>query len=199
MTLIAWNNGPILKNGAIGTEQACCCAQKNKACTCNDPYGYAPFTVTAEVTLGAFLSGSTGSCANADAEAQVNGTYVLPYIGPNGFGSTIYQLTLANGMNVEYRIRCTADGAIPSELVMGFCDLSTACFQRLSVISRDSNSTTLCGVEYGSTSAISYAAGSLSGYFDSDLYNPFGGPVTCFSAAANRAYFECTSLVTFQW
>lgn len=25
MTLIAWNGGPIFRNGAVGTEQACCC------------------------------------------------------------------------------------------------------------------------------------------------------------------------------
>lgn len=27
MTSIAWSNGPIFRNGAVGTEQACCCEQ----------------------------------------------------------------------------------------------------------------------------------------------------------------------------
>jgi hypothetical protein len=27
MTLISWNGGPIFRNGAVGTEQACCCDQ----------------------------------------------------------------------------------------------------------------------------------------------------------------------------
>jgi len=26
MTSIAWDNGPIFRNGAVGTEQACCCS-----------------------------------------------------------------------------------------------------------------------------------------------------------------------------
>ena len=33
MTLISWNgNGPILKNGSIGTQSACCCAQGPQCC-----------------------------------------------------------------------------------------------------------------------------------------------------------------------
>ena len=196
MTLISWNGGPIFRSGAVGTEQACCCAQKNKVCDCSDPYGYAPLTVTGEVTLGALLSGSTGSCTTADAEAQVNGTYVLEYIGPNGFGSIIYSLTLENGMNIEYRIRCTSDGVL-SEFVIGFCDLGTACFQRLQIAT--AKSLTLCGVEYGSTSEHTYTAGGLAAFFDSELYNPFGGPVNCFSAPTYKAYFACDIVVTFQW
>lgn len=188
----------IQKAGALGASSGCCCAPKNRVCDCSDPYGYAPLTVTAEVTLGAFLSGSTGSCTNADAESQVNGTYVLPYVGPNGFGSIIYRLTLANGMKVEYRIRCTNnDIVISSEFVIGFCDLNTACFQRLTIYAN--KSMTLCDVQYGSTASVSYSSSGLSCYFDSDLYNPFGGPVDCFSTPSNRAYFNCANLVTFQW
>jgi len=198
MTLIAWNGGPIFRNGAVGTEQACCCAQKNKVCTCSDPYGYAPRTVTAAVTLGALLSGSTGTCATADAEAQVNGTYVLEYIGPDGFGTIFYRLTLANGMIVEYRIRCTVDGfSIGAEFVLTFCDVNTACFQK--VVAGDNDATTLCGVAYGSTSVISYTLSGLQCAFHSDLYNPFGGPVTCLNFGTYIAYFECEALVTFQW
>jgi hypothetical protein len=198
MTLISWNGGPIFRNGAVGTEQACCCAQKNKVCDCSDPYGYAPLTVTGEVTLGALLSGSTGSCATADAEAQVNGTYVLEYIGPNGFGSIIYSLTLENGMNIEYRIRCTSDGvSFQSEFVISFCDIATACFQRLQILTN--KALTLCGVEYGSTSGHTYTAGATAARFESELYNPFGGPVNCFSTPTYTAYFACDIVVTFQW
>jgi len=32
MTSIAWKNGPILRNGAIGTEQACCCGSTPECC-----------------------------------------------------------------------------------------------------------------------------------------------------------------------
>ena len=31
MTLIAWENGPIFRDGAVGTGQECCC---DKGCTC---------------------------------------------------------------------------------------------------------------------------------------------------------------------
>lgn len=198
MPLYVQNGKLIAKAGKLGTSAGCCCAQKNKVCTCSDPYGYAPLTVTAEVTLGAFLSGSTGACATADAEAQVNGTYVLEYIGPDDFGTLYYRLTLANGMIVEYRIRCTSDGfSIGAEFVMTFCDLSTACFQKLQVTTN--NATTLCGVAYGSTSAISYTTAVFGCIFHSEMYNPFGGPVTCFNFGYHVAYFACDIVVTFQW
>jgi hypothetical protein len=32
MTLITWDNGPVFKNGAVGTEQACCCNQPPPDC-----------------------------------------------------------------------------------------------------------------------------------------------------------------------
>lgn len=32
MTSISWRNGPILRNGAIGTEQACCCSTGPQCC-----------------------------------------------------------------------------------------------------------------------------------------------------------------------
>lgn len=32
MTSIAWDNGPIFRNGAVGTEQACCCGQDTPPC-----------------------------------------------------------------------------------------------------------------------------------------------------------------------
>jgi hypothetical protein len=198
MPLYLQNGKLIQKAGALGTSSGCCCVQKTKVCECSDPYGYAPLTVTAQVTLGVLLSGSTGSCANTDAEAQVNGTYVLEYIGPDGFGTIFYRLTLANGMTVEYRIRCAVDGfSIGAEFVIRFCDLSTACFQRVSIYAN--NSTTLCGVAYGSTSTISYIAAALGCYFDNELYNPFGGAVNCVSTPTYRAYFACNSSVTFQW
>jgi hypothetical protein len=197
MPLYVQNGKLLQKSGALGTSQGCCCGQ-NKVCSCSDPYGYAPLTVTAQVTLGAFLSGSTGTCANTDAETQVNGTYVLTYVGPDGFGTIYYRLTLSNGMKVEYRIRCTVDGfSIGAELVITFCDLNTACFQKLQIYAN--NGTTLCGVAYGSTSTISYIPAALGCYFDSELYNPFGGPVSCFSPPTYRAYFACEGLVTFQW
>jgi hypothetical protein len=198
MPLYSQNGRLIQKAGALGTSEGCCCAEKNKVCDCSDPYGYAPLTVTGEVTLGALLSGSTGSCVTADAEAQVNGTYVLEYIGPNGSGSIIYRLTLENGMNIEYRIRCTSDGAsFQSEFVMTFCDVATACFQRLQILTN--KALTLCGVEYGSTSEHTYTAGATAARFDSELYNPFGGPVTCFGTHTYRALFACDIVVTFQW
>lgn len=37
MTLIAWNGGPIFYNGAVGTEQACCCGESPPPCEpCED-------------------------------------------------------------------------------------------------------------------------------------------------------------------
>jgi hypothetical protein len=195
MPLYVQNGNLLNKNGTLGTSVGCCCDEKNKVCDCSDPYGYAPLTVTAEVTLGALLSGSTGSCVTADAEAQVNGTYVLPYIGPNGFGSIIYRLTLDNGMNVEYRIPCESIGL--SEFVITFCDLATACFQRLQILT--SKALTLCGVEYESTSEHTYTAGADAARFDSELFNPFGGSVSCVDSFTYRALFACDIVVTFQW
>lgn len=37
MTLIAWNGGPIFRDGGVGTEQACCCGEPPPPCEyCND-------------------------------------------------------------------------------------------------------------------------------------------------------------------
>lgn len=82
MTLISWNGtGPILKSGAIGTEQACCCGGI-KFCTCSAP---APSSVSMQITLGTLVStfGTPDpSCDKASVEAKVNKTYVLSQDAP---------------------------------------------------------------------------------------------------------------------
>ena len=199
MTLIAWNStGPILKNGAIGTEQACCCAQKNKVCTCSDPYGYAPASVIAEVTLGTLASGSMGSCAQADAAAQLDGTYVLPYVTKNPFTDDfVYSTTLANGTVITYETRCTSNGSSVPRLLITFCDIAVPCFQRISF--EASLNTLLCDLTYGSTVADTFASVHGGNGIDSDLFNPFGGPVNCGSLPTYRAFFNVTVSVTPQW
>jgi hypothetical protein len=198
MTLIAWNNGPIFRSGAVGTESACCCAQKNKVCTCSDPYGYAPLTVTAEVTLGSLASGSVGSCTAADAAAQVDGTYVLSYAGKNLADYFVYSTTLADGTEVVYEIRCTtAGGLYDSRLYMKFCDVGFPCFQRYDM--EVALTSTLCALEYGATASETLTAAHTGNGFDSDLYNPFGGPVTCGSLPTYKAFFNVTVDITWQW
>lgn len=48
MTLISWQNGPIFRNGAVGTEQACCCTTCSPRCYWA---GNPPTTVTVTVTM----------------------------------------------------------------------------------------------------------------------------------------------------
>jgi len=197
MTLIAWNNGPIFRSGAVGTESACCCAQKNKVCTCGDPYGYLPLSVTAELTLGSLASGSVGTCTEADAAAQVNGTYVLPYVEKNLADYFVYRTILENGMAIDYEIRCVNDGPWKSRFLIGFCDVDVPCFQIVSLTMV--LNTLLCGLEYGSTATETVSAVHSGNGFQSDLYNPFGGPVNCFATFTYRAYFNATVGITWQW
>ena len=57
MTLISWNStGPILKNGAIGTEQACCCGGGGDpcedCCSCDEVLGIPPYEPVVGENIG---------------------------------------------------------------------------------------------------------------------------------------------------
>lgn len=67
MTSISWQNGPILRNGAIGTEQACCCAPDVCASQCSG--NSTPSTITFTISNAAGLT-----FENFDP----NGSYVVP-------------------------------------------------------------------------------------------------------------------------
>lgn len=87
MTSIAWNGGPIFRNGAVGTGQACCCSStvEWRICECGT---LAPREVVVTVTVGDRIAAyPTGydDCLDADFKDFIDGSYVLsldPLSGP---------------------------------------------------------------------------------------------------------------------
>lgn len=78
MTLISWNGtGPILKSGAIGTEQACCCGG---FCSYECSGAGSPETITVVVS----------GCTYTPTSFDPNGTYILNRIA--GYQSLTYPL-----------------------------------------------------------------------------------------------------------
>lgn len=83
MTLIAWENGPIFRDGAVGTGQECCCQS-----VCCYWHGTPATTVTVTVTP-------------ATGQAR---TFQVPFGG--NFGS----VTNADGSEAELSVLCTTGG-----------------------------------------------------------------------------------------
>ena len=141
MTLISWNStGPILKNGAIGTEAGCCCS--SLGCNCDDGPVKVPASVTVVFSLGDFISTAfNGTCTHDDAVALIEGTYVMPLTAINSTLSTAtYSMTTESGAEVSFIWACKTltnnqGNYNTSKFFFTFCDLSATCFARVNLIS----------------------------------------------------------------
>jgi len=131
MTLISWNGtGPILKNGSIGTEAACCC--QPAGCNCPEGPIEIPTSVTVVFSLGDFIpTAFDGVCTHDDAVDLIEGTYVLfPTVVDSQF--VLYTLTTESGAEVSFKWSCTLDiNGRTAEFRFSFCDPSAQCFARV--------------------------------------------------------------------
>jgi hypothetical protein len=136
-----------------------------------------------EITLGSLLF-SSSSCTTANAQAVIEGTYVLPYTGKDAYGVG-YGTTLANGMAVAFMWYCqpTAyySSAVSALFTFRYCDGSKTCFARYNDdLGFDAlgyptifgpSLKTLCNYTPGDTSPF---------YWNSSQINGFNqGPLTC--------------------
>lgn len=155
MTLIAWNStGPILKNGAIGTEQACCCGGGGPTVEncCSGATVTVPRSLNVTLTLGSQITTfDPTSCGRAAAEALINGTYSLPFP---------YSTVLSNGMTLTVAWYCS--GAVSMFLEIRFCDTAQPCLDRANLDFQfdapgysvfGSSAPTLCSITQGDTTA----------------------------------------------
>jgi hypothetical protein len=203
MTLIAWNvTGPILKNGAIGTEQACCCTSDPPptACSCSGSPVTVPRSVSLEVSLGALLF-SSGTCTQADVEAFIEGTYSLPFSFSDTLGA-YYKTTLSSGVEVGFDWYCsTLSPNANAAFGFSYCDGSKTCISRYVSVYYfgvpggtfwPANIPALCDVTTGDTTAYSTTYGDPKSFEQ--------GPLDCASGAnAGRRRYDMNVTVTPSW
>ena len=168
MPLYVQNGSLLNKSGTLGTSVGCCCGLPPSVSAC---CGGAPVTVarslTATITLGAKLSSfNPTSCSTAQAEAFLNGTYVLPFDAAES-GYAIYKTTLSNGTEIGISWYCTGInvGSIVSMVLsFRFCDESGSCFDRSNwdfyfdapgYSDIGVSAPTLCSITQGDTSSFS--------------------------------------------
>lgn len=202
MPLYSQNGKLIQKAGALGTSEACCCTSDPPptACSCSGSPVTVPRSVSLEVSLGALLF-SSGTCTDADAEALIEGTWVLPFL----FGDTIganYKTTLANGVEVGFSWYCnTQSPSKNADFAFSYCDGSKTCIARY--VSGYSfgvpgqavwpaNIPLLCDVTTGDTTAYSISFGDPKSFEE--------GPLDCASGAnAGRRRYDINVTVTPSW
>lgn len=171
MTLISWNGtGPILKSGAIGTEQACCC-NVTPPPSVGNCCGSIPRTavtvarsLSVTLTLGTKIATiSPTICTQAQAEALINGTYILPYLDSLAGTAARYSLTTAAGVLVTVGWYCRELGGVSMVLELGYCDIPAGCYDRASLTfsfdapgfsAYGSSAPTLCSITQGNTDEI---------------------------------------------
>ena len=99
MTLISWNStGPILKNGAIGTESACCC----NPCACVSSCSLARGTESVQYT--------TSNCPNTNFPPNNLGHFQEQEIGfledlPGGYGVSLKTGYISQGCGRTFFVR----------------------------------------------------------------------------------------------
>ena len=200
MTLISWNGtGPILKNGSIGTEQACCCPPLITACDCSGASVSVPISLTMQITLGSLIF-SSSSCTTSDAQSFIEGTYILPYTRKEAFG-VLYGTTFSSGMAISFLWYCkpTAyfSSAISALVTFRYCDGSKTCFARFSNdLGFDApgyslfgpSLPTLCNYTPGSTSPFDWNAAPANGFNQ--------GPLNC-ENQANQGSNRYNLAITF--
>ena len=120
-------------SAAVAAMVCGCCAPSVSNC-CGGASVTVARSVTVTITLGANLgSFNPTSCSTAQAEALINGTYVLPFDGA-GSRYAIYKTTLGNGTTIGIEWHCTGAPYFSSSISMAlsfrFCDVSLSCFDR---------------------------------------------------------------------
>lgn len=131
MTLIAWRNGPVFKNGAVGTESACCCNNPPTACSCSGTPVVVPRSVSAAITIDSLVSTSGfPSCVLADAQAFFDGTYVLPLASTDTSGA-YYNETFSNGLFMQLDWLCQTGTFGTHYFAYTFCDIANTCFSKI--------------------------------------------------------------------
>lgn len=105
MTSIAWDGGPIFRNGAVGTEQACCCQQPPCCISSTN------CTITVTVTYSNGQTRTNGENQLDEAGNEIGGTPISTYItdcNTIGFSHTILSDgTCSQGAFKEQKINCT--------------------------------------------------------------------------------------------
>jgi hypothetical protein len=164
-------NGKLLnKTGTLGTSVGCCCDDPPPSVSncCSGAAVTVARSVTVTITLGTNLgSFNPTSCSTAQAEAVINGTYVLPFDAAAS-GYAIYKTTLSNGTEIGISWYCTGlnyfGSLVSIALSFRFCDVSLSCFDRsnwdflfdapgYSVFGV--SAPTLCSITQGDTSSFS--------------------------------------------
>ena len=190
-------------SAAVAATVCGCCNPPPTACSCSGSPVVVPTSVSLEVSLGSLLF-SSGSCTHADAEALIEGTYVLPF----WFSDTTaayYKTTLANGMTIGFGWYCATDSlsGSPVNAIFAFeyCDGSKTCFARHdSIYAFDPIGGTTFGAEIPTTCAVT--AGDATAYTISynDPKSFEQGPLTCGSAPnSGRRRYNITVTMTPTW
>lgn len=134
MTLISWSGGPIMRGGAIGTEQACCCGPAPPTgCNCSGSAITLPRQLSVTIAIGASTFKNT-DCEDQGFKDIVDGTYVLDFVSMTNSGTrALYHLLgcplneNCTALNVAVNWSCSGD----SELSFNWCNLDNECYQRI--------------------------------------------------------------------
>lgn len=142
MTSIAWNGGPIFRNGAVGTGQDCCCSTgEYRICSCN---ALAPREVVVTITVGDVIPANTfppgyDDCLDADFKDFIDGSYVLslePLSGPDAplyYGSSGLSACGGNDCTDLLAILYCYVGPLGSHayISINICDQTRDCFNQI--------------------------------------------------------------------
>lgn len=205
MTLISWNGGPIFRNGAVGTEQGCCCGPRlPTGCNCGGGQIVLPSSVAITVDVVGPVGNTDPNCDPDDFAALLSGTYLLPF-DSNFSGTTFagYYLSLANNISVEFSWSCNGDlfglGNITAELRIFRCDPDDICFRDIRnsvyfgpLFNPYRSIATLCELEQGVSDTYDTETINTNTGYDSDT-NEF-----CTNQGTHYA-FDTIYSVTPQW
>jgi hypothetical protein len=200
MPLYLQGNSLLQKGGKLGTSAGCCCKNALTACDCSGASVSVPKSLTVQVTLGSLVF-SSSSCAPADAQSLIEGTYVLPYTGKDSY-AVGYGTTLSNGMTLGFAWYCAPiayySSAISAMLAIRYCDGGKTCFARFdNDLGFDApgyppvfgqSVPTLCNYTQGSTSPFYWNAAPANGFNQ--------GPLIC-ENQANQGNQRYNLAITF--
>lgn len=104
MTSIAWDNGPVFRNGAVGTEQACCCQQVCCITGTN-------CTITVTVTYSNGQTRTNGDDQLDEAGNPISNTPISAYIADCNTIGFSHQIlsdgTCSQGASKQQLLNCT--------------------------------------------------------------------------------------------
>lgn len=118
-------------------------------CDCGEGTAAVPASVSVSVSVTSVstVSGSP-TCTLADAQAAIDGTYVLTLVEMATYAK--YTLTLENGTLINYYWYCTGY-PLNNQFELFFCDIAASCFAYISVSNDLPEQVALCSVENGDT------------------------------------------------